>query len=187
MNWIDAQTKEMLQKAPPPVLSPPKVAEFALVLLRKGADPKRLIRAIIRINECSESRASTLARQSTPAVVHRDLGEADALFGQFELICCDAVSIFVRSEVLEQSDGSYLHGLFQQVLQSPEFKPTSVRVRSIPKTVPGQKFADQFLGVGCSESAGLSFPLVVNVPHKKARIMKHWAPRVQAVVECDIA
>jgi hypothetical protein len=46
MNWLDPQTKEILQKVPDEKLAPPKAAEFALVLLRKGPDHQKLIKRL---------------------------------------------------------------------------------------------------------------------------------------------
>ena len=51
MNWLDTQTKELLQKVHDEKLSPSKTAEFALVLLRKGPDYQRLVQAIVEINK----------------------------------------------------------------------------------------------------------------------------------------
>jgi len=50
MNWLDTQTKEILQKEHDSKLSPPKVAEFALVLVRKGQDQDRMVHAVSEIN-----------------------------------------------------------------------------------------------------------------------------------------
>lgn len=61
MNWLDTQTKEILQKVVEPKLAPPKTAEFTLVLVRAGTDHVRLVRAICRINECDEPEAVKLA------------------------------------------------------------------------------------------------------------------------------
>jgi len=66
MNWLDTQTKEILQKLVEPKLAPPKTAEFALVLVRKGSDHARLVRAFRRINECEEPEAVKLATGKTP-------------------------------------------------------------------------------------------------------------------------
>jgi hypothetical protein len=100
MNCLDTETKAILQKEHEPKLAPSKAAEFALVLIRKGTDDQRLVRAIRRINECSESEAIELSRLPTPITINPGLTESEALFGQFELICCDAVAAFIRSEVI---------------------------------------------------------------------------------------
>jgi hypothetical protein len=66
MNWLDTQTKELLQKVGDDKLAPPKTAEFALILLRKGPDRERLIEANAQINTCSVSDAASLARRRAP-------------------------------------------------------------------------------------------------------------------------
>lgn len=183
MNWLDTETKAILQKEdePKPVLI--KAAEFALVLIRKGTDDERLVRAIRRINECSEEEAIALSRLPTPVTINAGLTEAEALIGQFELICCDAAAAFVRSEViLEQDQQGYLRDLFQKVSKSREFRPTEIEIVEVPATEAGEWFVDQFLGRAMSQESFSCF-----VPYKKARIMKHWAPRVGAQVRCDVA
>src|SRR6187455_1568221 len=118
MNWLDTQTKELLQKASDEKLAPSKAAEFALVLLRKGTDHQRLVDAIIEINKCSEADAVVLVGRSAPVTINPDMTEEEALWGQFELICCDAVSIYLRSEVIEENDRSYLWPLFKKISES---------------------------------------------------------------------
>jgi hypothetical protein len=177
MNWLDTQTKELLQKVRDEKLAPPKTAEFALILLRKGQDHQRLVEAIVQINKCSKSEAVVLARRETPVTINPDLTEDEALWGQFELICCDAISIFLRSEVVEQNDRGYLWPLFKKVLESSEFKPATVSIERVPVTEPGEKFVEQFLG---GVPVKRVFPMRFTVPFKKARIMEHWAGRVGA-------
>jgi hypothetical protein len=186
MNWLDTETKAILRKAHEPKSAPPKAAEFALVLIRKGTDHQRLVRAICRINECGESEAIALSRLLAPVTINPGLNEAEALFGQFELICCDAVAAFVRSEVLlEQDQKDYLQALFQRVLQSPEFKPTRIDVLDVPAIDSGEKFVDQFLGIPLPGQQRRVSRFLVWVPYKKARIMKHWAARIGAQVQCE--
>jgi len=79
MNWLDTQTKEILQMVAEPKLAPPKAAEFTLVLVRKGSDYARLVRAIRRINECDEPKAVKLAARRTPVRVNSGLSEGEAL------------------------------------------------------------------------------------------------------------
>ncbi|HXE41502.1 MAG TPA: hypothetical protein VN516_00655, partial [Candidatus Baltobacteraceae bacterium] len=79
MNWLDTETKELLQKVRDPKLAPPKTAEFALVLLRKGKDHDRLIHAIAQINKCSEADALVLASRRVPVTLNPDLTEEEAL------------------------------------------------------------------------------------------------------------
>ena len=183
MNWLDTETKSILQKAHEPKSAPPKAAEFALVLLRKGTDRQRLVRAICRINECSEADVSALSRLPVPLPISFDLDETEAVYGQFELICCDAVGAFFRSEVLLEQTGAYLQSLYRQVLKSPEFKPTRIDVLDVPTTDSGEKFVDQFLGVRLSGQKRRVSRFSVWVPYKKVRIMMHWAARVGVQAE----
>lgn len=184
MNWLDTQTKEILQKVAEPKLAPPIAVEFTLVLVRKGADRDRLVRAICRINECKEPEAVKLAARRTPVRINSDLSERDALWGQFELICCDAVSIFIRSEILDQMDLAEFQSLVEKTSHSTEFQPTSVIISEIPQTQSGRSFVDQFLAI--VEPAKVAIlPFTVIVPFKKARIMQHWATRVGAKLECQ--
>jgi len=184
MNWLDTQTKEILQKVVEPKLAPPKVAEFTLVLVRKGADHARLVRAIRRINECDEPEAVELAARRTPVRVNSGLSEGEALWGQFELICCDAVSIFIRSEALDQMDLAEFQSLVQKTSQSTEFQPTTVTIAEVPQTESGLSFVDQFLG-SFEPARDAALPSAVVVPFKKARIMQHWATRVGARIQCQ--
>lgn len=185
MNWLDTETKAILQQAHDPKLAPPKAAEFSLVLLRKGTDFRRLVRAIRRINNCTETKAIDLVRSSVPVIINADLTEEDALFGQFELVCCDAVSAFIRSEALASQDQtSYLQTIFEKVAESPEFRPTKMEVVDVPATEAGQNFLDQFLGMPLFDD-DIKFPrLSVWIPFKKAKVMAHWAARVGAQVRC---
>jgi hypothetical protein len=177
MNWLDTQTRELLQKVHDDKLAPPKTSEFALILLRKGQDHQRLLDAIIQINKCGESEAVVLAKQETPVIINPDLAEEEALWGQFELICCDTISIFLRSEVMEHNDKSYLGPLFKKVLNSSEFKPAMISILEVPQTESGQKFVEQFLG---GVPVKRVFPMTLMMPFKKARIMEYWAGRVGA-------
>jgi hypothetical protein len=185
MNWLDTETKAILQKEDDSKLAPPMAAEFGLVLLRKGGDEPRLIRSICRINNCPETEAIALARKTTPVIINPGLTEAEALWGQFELICCDAVAAFVRSEVLIEQARDYLIQVFQRVMQSPEFRPTRIDVLEVPATEAGEKFMEQFIGRVAPEGKRPLDEFTLIVPYKKARLMKHWAARVGVQVQCD--
>jgi hypothetical protein len=184
MNWLDTQTKELLQKVRDEKLAPSKTAEFALVLLRKGPDHRRLIEAIIEINKCSEADAAVLASHSAPVTINPDLTEVEALWGQFELVCCDAVSIYLRSEVIEQNDHSYLWPLFKKVSESSEFRPATVSITQVPATESGNKFLGQFVG---GQAMKRVFPITLTIPFKKARIMEHWATRVGVQMKMEFS
>ena len=182
MNWLDTETKAILQKEDESKPTLVKTAEFALVLIRKGTDDERLVRAIRRINECGEAKAVELVHLPKPVTINAGLTEAEAYFGQFELICCDAIAAFFRSEIiLEQNEPRYLRALYQQIERSREFKPTLMEVVQVPATEGGEMFIDQFIG---NDFSNESFSCVV--PYKKARIMKHWATRVGAEVRYDV-
>ena len=175
MNWLDTETKAILQKHCDLKLAPPTTMDFALVLISDASDHQRLVRAITRINECSESKAVALAVQRPPITINWELTEANALHGQFELICCDAVSIFLRSQVARSGDRAYLDSLFKKVVRSVEFRSFQVTIDQIPETESGEKFIDQFLG---RQSIWRSVPTTLEVSFKKARIMRHWATRI---------
>lgn len=183
MNWLDTETKSILWKEPELKLAPPKAGEFALVLLKEGKDFKRLVRALQRTNKCTEHEATNLACSRLPYVVNQGLTEAEALYGQFELICCDSISVFLRSEILSgQSDKSYLETLLHQILASSEFQPVIAQIESIPKTELGEKFIDQFLGKSFRQADGTPKPLCITF--KKARLMKLWADRIGVRMIC---
>lgn len=170
MNWIDTETKAILQKEGELPLAPAKVAEFALVLGAKGVDRERLIRAVCRINDCGRSEAIALLSQPSPVVVNLDLTEEDATLGQFELVCCEAISAVVGSEVAGEAEWQYLAELLQQISRSPEFRPATIRIDDVPTTEAGQKFVDQFLGMDLAKLKKLGFPRRFTMPAKKARI-----------------
>ena len=48
-EWLDTETKAMLQQTPPQKLALPDTGIFALVLLQKGNNPTRIRRALARI------------------------------------------------------------------------------------------------------------------------------------------
>lgn len=185
MNWLDTKTQELLQAEPPQKLAPRRVAEYGVVLLKKGTDQHRLIRAVRRINDCSDSRAEALLGKPLPITINPDLQYGDAQLAQFELICCDAVGAILSSEVLDCGARDYLMSLFKRVAQSSEFSSCEVTIMEVPCSKDGLKFADQFLGVDAPSLQLLDFPVRMEVSLKKARIMKHWAERIGAGLECD--
>ncbi|HEX4351201.1 MAG TPA: hypothetical protein VH251_12475 [Verrucomicrobiae bacterium] len=185
MNWLDTETKAILRGTHQPKLAPPKAGEFALILLRKGSDEERLVRAIRRTNDDTEFKARFLARLPVPVTITPGVTEEEALFGQFELICCDAISVFIRSEVLMEQDDDYLNPLYGKVLESPEFRQVKVDILDVPATESGQKFVEQFLDIPLSDLKNEGLHYSALVPFKKARIMKHWAAGIEARVECD--
>jgi len=182
MNWLDTETKAILQREDESRIAPSKVAEFALVLGAGGVDRERQVRAVCRINDCSKAEAIALLAQPSPVVINADLTQEEASLGQFELICCEAISAVVRSEVACEADREYLKTLLAEISRSPEFKITTVQIDSVPATPAGRRFVDQFLGMDLAEFKESKFPYRFRMPAKKARIMMHWALRVEAKV-----
>jgi hypothetical protein len=133
-TWLDTETKALLQRVPPEKCAPPDTCTFTLVLLRRGWDRVRMARYLTRIPGLSKERAATLAlRPGVP--VASSLSLADALLGQFELICCDSSSIFLRDEVVSSAAREYLSQLYSQFQQSREFEKVIVTVSCVPRTV----------------------------------------------------
>jgi hypothetical protein len=184
-EWLDTETKAMLQQAPPEKLAPPDTGMFSLVLLKMGDDPTRTRRALERIPRVSGERAVNIATRQCPAVVIASgLSLGDAILGQFELVCCDSISVFLRDEVAASNDRSYLSELFQQFRESPEFESIPATITLIPQTAPGRQFVDQFLG-GMSHVASCphrGYFYEGKIMRKKARIMAHWAKKIGAEV-----
>jgi hypothetical protein len=184
-KWLDTETKAMLQQLPPEKYAPPVTGLFTLVLLKKSGNLDRLLRALRRIPGVSQAKAVEVAALMCPAIVASGLSLGDAMLGQFELVCCNSVSVFLRSEVVCSSEHLYLGQLYQQFQKSPEFENVKVMILSVPQTVSGGHFVDQFLG-------GIDvIPEIVvaglrsheeTMMRKKARIMVHWAEKIGAKV-----
>ena len=182
MNWLDTQTKTLLQRDYEPPDAPAKVPDFALVMGSLGVNKERILNAICKINNCRQTAAIELMRQLHPVVINSDMTEEEAILGQFELICCDTISAVIRTEVADQGDREYLKELLETISQSPEFTPTPVRIEKVPMNEEGKRFVDQFLAMD-PERLQKRLPCTFTMPAKKARIMKHWAERVGARVE----
>jgi hypothetical protein len=173
-TWLDTETRAMLQREPPKKLAPPDTATFALVLL---AVPERgqtqLLKAIERATECSPQEALRILGRKPPLPLKAGLSHEDAMLGQFELVCCDAVSVFLADDILTHAARNYLPDLYEQLLKSPEFEPVSVLVESVPANPRGEKFLGQFL-----DRTECAFPIKLQTLRKKARIMEHWAAKI---------
>jgi hypothetical protein len=184
-KWLDTETKAMLQQAPPEKDAPPDTGMFTLVLLKKGNNLARLVRALGRIPGLSQGKAEYLAKGRCPVPVAGGLSLGDAMLGQFELVCCDSISVFLRDGVAASADDWYLTPLYRQFRQSREFQSVPVTINAVPETSLGERFVDQFLGEadeGGSMAGG--FPLQQFVMRKKARIMSHWAEKLGIEVSC---
>jgi len=176
-SWLDTETKALLQGGGPNAGTGVAAGEYSLVLLRAGEEMGRLVRAAMRVLHCAEPEAVGTLRRRLPLIIASGLSFDDALLGQFEFICCDATTVFLRDEVAHQGRRSYLEQLYDRLRQSEEFAPVTVMVRRVPEGDEGPRYLDQFLGMRAP-----LLPLRVSVPRKKARIMMHWGNRIGAAV-----
>jgi len=177
-SWLDTETKALLEESPPEKLAPADTATFSLVLLAAyREDRERLVRAVERVVRKGRQDAEYRADRQRPTIVTSDLTHTEAVIGQFELVSCDAISVFLCDDVIAGSDGAYLSGLYASLLQSEEFRETTVHIESIPDNDAGDRFREQFLG-----DKGPAPPADLAVALKKARIMAHWGDKIGARV-----
>ncbi|MBN1591235.1 MAG: hypothetical protein JW888_17110 [Pirellulales bacterium] len=139
-----------------------------------------MVRAIRRVNGCPDSVARELLARRSPVVVNPDLSYHDALLGQFEFICCDAITVIIPTEVVTDDERSYLDELYAMLRRSDEFEEVTLRVDGVPRSEDGIRFLDQFLGIVEPEIG--RFPMDLRMLYKKARIMTHWGNRIGAQV-----
>jgi hypothetical protein len=173
-TWLDTETRALLQRSPPNKLAPPDTARFTLVLLAiTGSGRERLLETVRRVLECSPQDALLVLAQPLPVPLKSGLAHEDALLGQFELACCDAISVFLADEVAAHGASDYLTDLYGRLLQSPEFEIVSMRLESIPENPQGEDFLRQFVGRTVRH-----FPIELKVLRKKARIMEHLAAKI---------
>jgi len=172
-NWLDPQTKAILEPIPPKKNSGIAIGEYSLVVIRISADYQFIGRALERIGtDSSVSQVNSLLENHSGVIVKAGLSYEAALMGQFELICADTHSVFLDSEIPTFSDPAYLRELISRLSKSTEFVPTKVGLTELPKTNQGVRFEEQFFS---PLNRPLNLPWTGNVPRKKARIMKHWA------------
>jgi len=185
--WLDAETRAILDPAPPEEYVAIGVSGFTLVLLERGFQVDRLVRAFQRIRLDPERAVNSLLFAPCPAVVRSGLTLDQAIVGQFELVCCDCISVFLRDEIAAEGAAEYLRSLYSRLRASPEFKPVSVTVSLVPDTDSGRQFCDQFLSTALEKRVHYGSDRAVRdrVFWKKARIMAHWASEmgVQLAVE----
>jgi hypothetical protein len=174
---LGTETKVFLEPPAPEKAIASRVSGYTLVLLTRGSRPDRLGRALERILCEFERPLTGLLDGSCPAVVRRALTLDEAIAAQFELICCDCVSIFLRDEIVAQSDPGYLGELYSQLRYSPEFQPVFVGISFIPATDAGKRFCDQFFPPDETKTIryGAEIALTHRVSRKKGRMMAHWA------------
>lgn len=174
MDWLDTETKALLQHSPPEKLAPPDTATFALVVLSLCGDDRRAVASVVqRAADVSAEEAERILRRRMPATVKTGLSYPDAQIAQFELICCDAVSVIIADEVVAQARADYLADLYARLRKSDEFALVPVRIDSLPDSPSGRAFCDRYLGGHMPVS-----PVVTSLMRKKARIMQHWATRI---------
>ena len=170
MDWLDTETKALLQHSPPKKLAPPDTATFALILLAIGEhDHNDLVRAVQRVAKASEDEAGRLLSGRLPVCVKKGLSYTDGQIGQFELICCDAVSVIIADEVLANAPPDYLTDLYAELRKIDEFELVTIRIDSIPDSSRGQEFCNRFFS-GRKPASSAAMKLM----RKKARIMQHW-------------
>ncbi len=173
-TWLDTETKALLQRAPPEKLAPPDIGIFTLVLLAFQRESlERLVAAVERVQNAARGEAIKVLALPLPTPIKRGLSYEDALLGQFDLIACDAVSVFLADEIVSDAPKSYLTELYSDVRKSLEFELVSVRIESVPFDAKGRDFLDRFIGVTAPQ-----LPLELTAMKKKARIMEHWATKI---------
>ena len=186
-GWLDLQTLEMLHHEPPPRIAPPTLPDYSVVMLEVGGDRERMVRAVRRTNNCSDSEARALLARRLPLVVNLDLSYHDAGLGPFELVCCDAISVIMPSEVVANAEPTYLKDLYARLRQSDEFQKVTLRLESLPWGEDAIRFLGQFLGLAEVEAKAQQFPVDLRMFHKKARIMAHWGDRIGAEVRVTVS
>jgi hypothetical protein len=174
---LDTQSRSLLGPSPPEEWTESATSGFTLVLLERGPCRDRISRAIDRILREPERSIEPILDGPCPIVVRSGLTLDEAVVGQFELISCDCVSIFLRDAVAARGSSEYLRTLFVQLRNSPEFQPVVVAVSFIPDTDAGRRFCDQFLDSSDAKIVrlGIEIALSLRAFRKKARNMTHWA------------
>jgi len=185
--WLDAQTRAILHPTPPEECVALGVSGFTLVLLQKGFQHDRLTRALQRIRRDPERATTPVLFAPCPTRVRSGLSLEEAIVGQFELICCDCISVFVRDEIAADGATGYLRGLYSQLRSSPEFQPVFITITFVPDTDAGRRFCDQFLSTAQEKTIRYGNEIVMKdrVYQKKARMMAHWAVEIGVRLTID--
>lgn len=180
-EWLDTETKAILQPAPPAKLAPPDTVGFSIVLLSRTNDQARLRYALMKAG-CSEAVSNVALAGRCPHVVATGLALDDARLALLELACCDSVAVFIRDEVVAANDQAYLSGLYSELSTSEEFERVGIEIRSVPCGEQGRGYLQQFLGMDARSLERVGFPLHRTVMRNKARIMCHWGRQIGADV-----
>ena len=88
-----------------------------------------------RAAEAPADEAERILGRGLPAPVKKGLSHPDAQTAQFELMSCDAVSVFVADEVVAQAPADYLADLYARLLKSEEFELVTVRIDSVVRRI----------------------------------------------------
>jgi hypothetical protein len=74
MDWLDTETRALLQRSPPEKLAPPDTTAFALVLLAdRGHDHHALVGAVQRAAQASAEEAERILSCPLPVSVKNNL------------------------------------------------------------------------------------------------------------------
>jgi hypothetical protein len=178
-QWLDTQTKAILQGKDPPRIAPPLEAGFSLILLERGQNSELFQRAISRILEPEKNKTMhDISNKPCPIAIQSLISYENASLGQFELICADSISVILRDDVAMDGESDYLESLYQSLRRSQEFQIVLASLLTVPVGDRGQNFCDQFLG--CTKVLP---PITISTTFKKARIMQHWAGQIGAEFE----
>lgn len=179
MKWLDTETKSFFDSQPPDRFAPADTVAVTLVMLTHyGRDHHALSRAVQRVAGLAYGEAERLLRQRFPTIVAPGLAYLDALIGQLELICCDAVSVVIPDTVIAYASADYLVGLYGKLRRSDEFQVVNVQIESIPESPSGQTFCDRFL-----HGKRPPLPAVMRTMRKKARVMRHLGEKIGVRLE----
>jgi len=173
-QWLDPETKALLDKSPPTKLAPATTEGSPLILLARPEEvTKPLVRAVARVCQSSPEEAKRLLGLELPLGIRSELAYPDAMLGQFELVSADAIAVFIADRVAWGADRDYLDHLFAQLRDSPEFELVETRIELVPETSKGRKFSDQFFG---DDQRWRTEP--IRVSRKKARMIEHWTAKI---------
>lgn len=162
-----------LDREPPDRLAPSVAAAFSLVLIDVQPIPRgRFLAAVARACGISEQEADDVTARSLPAVLRRGLSWADAAIGQYELIAVDAVSVFLRDEVIRRPPPGYLDYLYPVLLRSTEFQLVDTTVE-LPATERANELREHFFGAPNFDTS-----IRLQLMRKKATIFAHLASQI---------
>ena len=68
-DWLDTETKAILEKVPSEKLAPTAVAGFSLVLLYCESESEKLPRAVMRIRGCDKTEAEAILVTPIPTTI----------------------------------------------------------------------------------------------------------------------